>query len=57
MVSRTYLSGHAAREYSDGTRTISGFSMLENLKEKDKFETHIITPTTKADNINHDEDI
>ena len=57
MVIRGYLSGHAAREYALGKRTICGVSMQEGLKENDKFPTPIITPTTKADNGSHDEDI
>jgi phosphoribosylaminoimidazole-succinocarboxamide synthase len=31
--------------------------MPEGLKENDKFHTAIITPTTKADNGEHDADI
>ncbi len=57
MVIRGYLSGHAAREYSLGKRIICGVVMQEGLKENDKFEMPIITPTTKADNGSHDEDI
>ncbi|VAW27230.1 Phosphoribosylaminoimidazole-succinocarboxamide synthase [hydrothermal vent metagenome] len=57
MVIRGYLSGHAAREYKLGKRTICGVSMPENMKENDKFSKPIITPTTKADNGEHDEDI
>ena len=57
MVIRGYLSGHAAREYALGKRTICGVTMQEGLKENDKFSTPIITPTTKADNGSHDEDI
>ena len=57
MVIRGYLSGHAAREYVSGKRTICGVTMPEGLKENDKFPTPIITPTTKADNGSHDEDI
>jgi phosphoribosylaminoimidazole-succinocarboxamide synthase len=57
MVIRGYLSGHAAREYTLGKRTICGVAMPEGLKENDKFPTPIITPTTKADNGSHDEDI
>ena len=57
MVVRGYLSGHAAREYALGKRTICGVSMPEGLKENDKFLQPIITPTTKADNGSHDEDI
>ena len=57
MVIRGYLSGHAAREYALGKRTICGVTMQEGLKENDPFKTPIITPTTKADNGSHDEDI
>ena len=57
MVIRGYLSGHAAREYALEKRTICGVTMPEGLKENDKFPTPIITPTTKADNGSHDEDI
>ena len=57
MVIRGYVSGHAAREYAAGKREICGVKMAEGLKENDKFPTPIITPTTKADNGSHDEDI
>ncbi len=57
MVIRGYLSGHAAREYALGKRTICGVTMPGGLNENDKFLIPIITPTTKADNGSHDEDI
>jgi phosphoribosylaminoimidazole-succinocarboxamide synthase len=57
MVIRGYLSGHAAREYALGKREICGVPMFEGLKENDKFPEPIITPTTKADNGEHDADI
>ncbi|MBP4139942.1 phosphoribosylaminoimidazolesuccinocarboxamide synthase [Flavobacterium geliluteum] len=57
MVIRGYVSGHAAREYAAGRRQICGVTMPEGLKENDKFPEPIITPTTKADNGSHDEDI
>jgi phosphoribosylaminoimidazole-succinocarboxamide synthase len=57
MVIRGYVSGHAAREYALGKRIICGVTMAEGLKENDKFPEPIITPTTKADNGSHDEDI
>ena len=57
MVIRGYLSGHAAREYAAGRKVLCGVEMPEGLKENDKFPTPIITPTTKADNGSHDEDI
>ena len=57
MVIRGYLSGHAAREYKLGKRTLCGVTMSEGLKENDKFPEPLITPSTKADNGEHDEDI
>jgi phosphoribosylaminoimidazole-succinocarboxamide synthase len=57
MVIRGYLSGHAAREYALGKREICGVKMQEGLKENDQFSEPIITPTTKADNGEHDADI
>jgi phosphoribosylaminoimidazole-succinocarboxamide synthase len=57
MVIRGYVSGHAAREYAAGKRILCGVTMPEGLKENDRFPTPIITPTTKADNGSHDEDI
>src|SRR5690554_2325728 len=57
MVIRGYLSGHAAREYALGKRTLCGVSLPEGMKENDRFPQPIITPSTKADNGQHDEDI
>lgn len=57
MVIRGYLSGHAAREYKAGRRVLCGVELPEGLKENDKFPSPIITPTTKADNGEHDMDI
>jgi len=57
MVIRGYLAGHAAREYAAGKRELCGVRLPENLKENDKFEKPIITPSTKADQGAHDEDI
>ena len=57
MVIRGYLSGHSAREYKAGKRELCGVVMPEGMKENDKFPTPIITPSTKADNGLHDEDI
>ncbi|MGK0127298.1 MAG: phosphoribosylaminoimidazole-succinocarboxamide synthase, partial [Candidatus Azotimanducaceae bacterium] len=57
MVIRGYLSGHAAREYKLGKRVLCGVSMPNGMQENDKFPMPIITPSTKADNGEHDEDI
>ena len=57
MVIRGYLSGHAAREYKKGERTLCGVKMPDGMKENDKFPEPIITPATKAEFGKHDEDI
>lgn len=57
MVIRGYLAGHAAREYKAGKRELCGVILPEGLKENDKFPKPIITPSTKADQGDHDEDI
>jgi phosphoribosylaminoimidazole-succinocarboxamide synthase len=57
MVIRGYMSGHAAREYKLGKRVLCGVEMTEGLQENDKFPSPIITPSTKAANGDHDEDI
>ncbi len=57
MVIRGYMSGHAAREYKAGKRILCGVAMPEGLKENDPFPSPIITPSTKAENGDHDEDI
>ena len=57
MVIRGYLAGHAAREYAAGKREICGVKLIEGLKENDRLPEPIITPSTKADQGDHDEDI
>lgn len=57
MVIRGYLTGHAWREYKSGKRQICGVEMPDGMKENQAFENPIITPTTKADLGQHDEDI
>jgi phosphoribosylaminoimidazole-succinocarboxamide synthase len=57
MVIRGYMSGHAAREYKLGKRMLCGVEMPEGMKENDAFFTPIITPATKAEMGDHDEDI
>ena len=56
MVIRSYLVGHAWREYKEGKRYLSGEPMPDGLKENDPFPAPIITPTTKAE-AGHDLDI
>ncbi|MDO5969642.1 phosphoribosylaminoimidazolesuccinocarboxamide synthase [Flavivirga aquimarina] len=57
MVIRGYMSGHAAREYKAGKRMLCGVPMPEGMKENDAFPEPIITPATKAEMGDHDEDI
>ena len=56
MVIRGYLSGHAARKYKAGKRSLCGVDMPDGMIENDAFPTPIITPSTKAEK-GHDEDI
>lgn len=56
MVIRGYLTGHAWREYHAGKRELCGISLPDGMKEHQKFNEPIITPTTKATE-GHDEDI
>lgn len=57
MVIRGYLSGHAAREYDKGKRQLCGVAMPSGMCVNDKFPQSIITPATKAEKGDHDEDI
>jgi len=57
MVIRGYMSGHAARQYKAGQRELCGVAMPEGMKENDAFPEPIITPATKAEKGDHDEDI
>ena len=57
MVIRGYLSGHAAREYKTGKRTLCGVPLPDGMIENDRFPEPMITPSTKAENGLHDEDI
>ena len=57
MVIRGYLTGHVARVYKSGQREICGVKLPNGMKENDKFDRPIITPSTKADKGYHDQDI
>lgn len=57
MVVRAYLAGHAWREYKAGKRQVCGVNLPDGLKENDRLPHPIITPTTKADQGDHDADI
>ncbi len=56
MVIRGYLTGHAWREYKAGKREVCGVKLPDGMKENQKFDEPIITPTIKASS-GHDMDI
>lgn len=56
MVIRGYITGSAWRAYQEGARSICGIPLAEGLRENQRFDHPIITPTTKADE-GHDENI
>lgn len=57
MIVRAYLCGSAWRAYKNGVRELCGIKLPEGMKENQKFPKPIITPTTKAEIGEHDQDI
>lgn len=57
MIIRGYLTGSSWRTYKSGAREICGVPIPDGMREHEKFPQPIITPTTKADQGLHDEDI
>ncbi len=57
MIVRAYLTGSSWRTYKGGAREICGISIPNGMREHQSFEKPIITPTTKAEQGSHDEDI
>lgn len=57
MIVRAYLTGSSWRTYKSGAREICGIRIPDGMKEHQRFEKPIITPTTKAEQGRHDEDI
>ncbi len=57
MIVRGFLCGSAWRTYQSGVREICGVKIPDGMRENQRFATPIITPTTKADQGFHDEDI
>ncbi|MDT8393441.1 MAG: phosphoribosylaminoimidazolesuccinocarboxamide synthase [Bacteroidales bacterium] len=57
MIIRGYLTGSSWRTYSKGAREICGVSIPDGMKEHQAFPEPIVTPTTKALEGAHDEDI
>lgn len=57
MIVRAYLTGSSWRSYKAGAREICGVPIPNGMKEHQRFEKPIVTPTTKAEQGAHDEDI
>jgi phosphoribosylaminoimidazole-succinocarboxamide synthase len=57
MIVRGYLCGSAWRTYKSGIREICGVKIPDGMRESQRFPTPIITPSTKAEQGLHDEDI
>ena len=57
MIVRGYLCGSAWRAYKSGIREICGVIIPDGMRENQKFPSPIVTPTTKAEQGLHDEDI
>lgn len=57
MIVRAYLTGSSWRSYKAGSREICGVAIPDGMKEHQKFEKPILTPTTKAEQGEHDADI
>jgi phosphoribosylaminoimidazole-succinocarboxamide synthase len=57
MIVRAYLTGSSWRTYKSGAREICGIKIPGGMKEHERFKTPILTPTTKAEQGRHDEDI
>jgi phosphoribosylaminoimidazole-succinocarboxamide synthase len=57
VIVRGYMAGSMMRAYEKGTREFCGVTLPEGLKRYDKLQKPIITPTTKAEVYQHDEDV
>ena len=57
MIVRAYLCGSAWRNYQNGVRELCGNILPDGMRENERFPYPIITPTTKAEQGFHDEDI
>lgn len=57
MIVRGYLTGSSWRDYKAGAREICGVPVPDGMREHQKFATPIVTPTTKAEQGDHDQNI
>lgn len=57
MIVRGYLTGSSWREYKKGARQICGVPIPDGMVEHQRFPKPLLTPTTKAEQGRHDENI
>ena len=57
VIVRQYITGSLWREYSEGVNGQYGFMIPDNLVKNQKFDSPILTPSTKAEYGLHDEPI
>lgn len=57
MIVRAYLTGSSWRDYKAGARSICGVTIPDGMREHQRFEKPIVTPTTKAEIGAHDQNI
>ena len=57
MIVRGYLTGSSWREYQKGLRVICGVAIPDGMQEHQAFPAPILTPTTKAEQGDHDANI
>ena len=57
IIIRGYITGSLWRDYTSGINSQYGFKIPDNMVKDQKFDTPIITPTTKAEYGKHDEAI
>ncbi len=57
MIVRAYLTGSSWRDYKAGAREICGVPIPDGMREHQQFPHPILTPTTKAEQGLHDENI
>lgn len=57
MIVRAYLTGSSWRDYKAGAREICGVPLPDGMREHQRFEKPIVTPTTKAELGAHDQNI
>lgn len=57
MIVRGYLTGSSWRDYKAGAREICGIKLPDGMKEHQRFDNPILTPSTKAEQGEHDQNI